>query len=67
VDEQHIRAQSTISDKNNTKPFLPLSGAVFLVRIRFSSVPKTRLARRARNLRSRHMPAFATPLMPGAI
>jgi len=37
-------------DKNYPKPLLSIT--VFLVRMRFSSVPKTRLARAARNDRS---------------
>jgi len=48
ADEKHIRAQSTILYKNNPKPSLLLTITVFLVRTRFSSVPKTRLARAAR-------------------
>jgi hypothetical protein len=39
-----------ILDKNYPKPLLSIT--VFLVRMRFSSVPKTRLARAARNDRS---------------
>jgi len=45
TDEKHIRTQSTILDKTNPKPWLLLSITVFLERMRFSSVPKTRLAR----------------------
>jgi len=54
ADEKRIRTHSAILDKNNPKPWLLLSGTVFLVRMRFSSVPKTRLARVARNDRSSH-------------
>src|ERR1035437_3557563 len=40
-----VRAQSAISYKNNSKSSLLFTITVFLVRMRFSSVPKTRLAR----------------------
>jgi hypothetical protein len=50
TDEKHIRAQSTILDKDNPKPWLLLSITVFLVRMRFSSVPKTRFARQSAQL-----------------
>jgi len=49
ADEKHTRTQSAIFYKNNAKTLLLLSITVFLVRMRFSSVPKTRLARAARN------------------
>jgi len=45
ADEKHIRTQSAILYKSNPKPWLLLSITGFLVRMRFSSVPKTRLAR----------------------
>ncbi|MBI5908380.1 MAG: hypothetical protein HY848_00245 [Betaproteobacteria bacterium] len=45
TDEKHIRAQSAILDKSNPELSLFLSITLFLVRMRFSSVPKTRLAR----------------------
>jgi hypothetical protein len=49
TDEKHIRAQSTISDRSKPKPSSLLSITVFSVRMCFSSVQKTRLARAARN------------------
>jgi hypothetical protein len=49
TDEKHIRAQSTIFDNSKSNPPLLLSITVILVRMRFSSVPKTWLARGARN------------------
>jgi len=45
TDEKHIRAQSTILDKNHLKPILLLTITLFFVRMRFSSVRKTGLAR----------------------
>ena len=58
TDEKHIRAQSAIL----YSPKLPLllSRTVFLVRMRFSSVPKTWLARAARNGRPWHATAFTS-------
>jgi len=50
ADEKHIRTQSVILDKSNPKPPLPLSITMFLVRMRFSSVPKTWLARASAQL-----------------
>ncbi|MBI5909962.1 MAG: hypothetical protein HY848_08425 [Betaproteobacteria bacterium] len=47
TDEKHIRTQSTIL--YNPNPFLLVCITVFSVRMRFSSVQKTRLARVARN------------------
>ena len=47
TDEKHIRTQSTIL--YNPNPFLLVCITVFSVRMRFSSVQKTRLARAARN------------------
>jgi hypothetical protein len=61
ADEKHIRAQSAILDKNKSKPPLLLSITVFLVRTRFSSVPKTGLARGARNGRHSHVTESKTP------
>jgi hypothetical protein len=37
------------------KPFLPLSGTLFLVRMRFSSAPKTGLARESAQSHSRRL------------
>ncbi|MBK5103976.1 MAG: hypothetical protein JJE42_06990 [Burkholderiales bacterium] len=48
TDEKRVRAQSAILIKNPSKS-VGLSITVFLVRMRFSSVPKTRSARAARN------------------
>jgi hypothetical protein len=45
ADEKHIRTQSAILYKGNPKTLLLLSITMFLVRMRFSSVPKTWLAR----------------------
>ncbi|HEY5292375.1 MAG TPA: hypothetical protein VIJ43_08700, partial [Burkholderiales bacterium] len=59
TDEKHIRAQSAILYKSHPKPPLFLSITVFSVRMRFSSVQKTRLARAARNGRSAHTPPKA--------
>jgi hypothetical protein len=50
ADDEPVRTQSAILDKSKPKPLLSIT--VFLVRMRFSSVPKTRLARGARNGRS---------------
>jgi hypothetical protein len=47
TDEKHIRAQSAILDKTPAL-CLVLTVTVFSVRMRFSSVQKTRLARVAR-------------------
>jgi hypothetical protein len=52
ADEKRIRAQSAILDDSKTKPLSLLSKTVFLVRMRFSSVPKTGFARGAHNRRS---------------
>jgi hypothetical protein len=49
TDEKPVRAQSTISYKNKPKPSLFLPITAFSVRMRFSSVLKTWLARAARN------------------
>jgi len=51
TDEKRVRTQSAILIRT-PKASLGLSITVFLVRMRFSSVPKTRLARGARNGRS---------------
>jgi len=51
ADDKPVRAQSAILIKI-PKASLGLSITVFLVRIRFSSAPKTGLARGARNGRS---------------
>jgi hypothetical protein len=48
TDEKHIRAQTAILDKTLTL-CLVLTITVFSVRMCFSSVRKTRLARAARN------------------
>jgi hypothetical protein len=48
ADDEPVRAQSAILIKT-PGTFLGLPITVFLVRMRFSSVPKTRLARAARN------------------
>jgi hypothetical protein len=48
ADDEPVRTQSAIFIKT-PKASLGLSITVFLVRMRFSSVPKTRLARAARN------------------
>jgi hypothetical protein len=48
ADEKHIRTQSAILYKNNPKALLLLTITVFSVRMCFSSVRKTRLARAAR-------------------
>jgi len=48
TDDEPIRTQSTIVYKNNPKPQLLFSITVFSIRMRFSSVWKTRLARAAR-------------------
>ncbi|MEK7361455.1 MAG: hypothetical protein AAB133_05190, partial [Pseudomonadota bacterium] len=57
ADEKHIRTQSAILYNSNPKPKLLLTITVFSVRMCFSSVQKTRLARAARrfwqNLRGR--------------
>jgi hypothetical protein len=59
TDEKHIRAQSPILCKTPALSlFLPIT--VFLVRMRFSSVPKTRLARGARNGGAWHATAIKT-------
>jgi hypothetical protein len=49
ADEKRIRAQSTILKKTSPKPRLLFSITAFSSRMRFSSVKKRRLARRARN------------------
>jgi hypothetical protein len=49
ADDEPVRTQSAILDKSKSKPWSFLSITVFLVRMRFSSAPKTRFARRARN------------------
>jgi hypothetical protein len=46
-----VRAQLVILDKNNPKPLFFYPITVILIRMRFSSVPKSRLARVARNAR----------------
>ena len=51
ADDEPVRTQSAILIKT-PKASLGLSITVFLVRIRFSSAPKARLARGARNGRS---------------
>ena len=51
ADEKRVRTQSAILMKTS-KASLGLSITVFLVRMRFSSAPKTGLARGARNARS---------------
>jgi hypothetical protein len=51
TDEKRVRTQSAILIKT-PRASLGLSITVFLVRMRFSSVPKTRLAHGARNGRS---------------
>jgi hypothetical protein len=51
ADDEPVRTQSAIFIKT-PKASLGLSITVFLVRMRFSSVPKTGLARGARNDRS---------------
>ena len=51
TDEKRVRTQSAILIKTPIA-FLGLSITVFLVRMRFLSAPKTRLARGARNGRS---------------
>jgi hypothetical protein len=61
ADEKRIRTQSAILYKSNPKPLLLLSITVFLVRMCFLSVPKTRLARAARNGRSWHASEIETP------
>ena len=48
TDDKPVRAQSTIVYKIKPKPRLLLSITVFSIRMRFSSVWKTRLARAAR-------------------
>jgi len=52
TDEKHIRAQSAISNKTPALSLF-LSITVFSVRMRFSSVQKTRLARAARKQEKR--------------
>jgi hypothetical protein len=49
-----VRTQTVILDKNNPKQILFFSITVISVRMCFSSVPKSRLAREARN--GRHAP-----------
>jgi hypothetical protein len=51
ADKKHIRTQSAILDKSIPKPWLLLSITMFLVRMRFSSVPKTWLARASAQVR----------------
>jgi hypothetical protein len=54
TDEKHIRMQSVILDKNNPKLLLILSITLYSIRMRFSSVWNTGLARGARNRRYSH-------------
>jgi hypothetical protein len=61
TDEKHIRAQSVILDKNNSKSLLLLSITLFSIRMRFSSVWKTGLARGARDGRYSHATEFTKP------
>jgi hypothetical protein len=61
ADEKHIRTQSAILDKNNPNPSSLLSITLFSMRMRFSSVWKTGLARAARNGRYSHAIALKTP------
>ena len=65
TDEKHIRAPSRISEKNPLKLSWVLSITVFSVRMCFSSVQKTRLARAARkSVRGiqRHLTVYVTQL-----
>jgi len=52
TDDETVRTQSAILDNGNPTPLLFLSITVFSARMHFTSVQKTRLARRARNGRS---------------
>jgi len=61
ADEKRIRAQPAIVDENQPKLLLLLSITVFSIRMRFSSVWKTGLARGARNGCYSHATAFVTP------
>ncbi|TAK65549.1 MAG: hypothetical protein EPO19_17295 [Betaproteobacteria bacterium] len=65
TDEKHIRARSAILYKGNPKTALFLSITVFSGWMRFLSVQKTRLARRARNGRCWHALEFETPQLRG--
>jgi len=62
TDEKRIRAQSTISYERNPQADVAFAITVFSVRMRFSSVQKTRLARAARRFLS-HATVHETPYL----